>query len=522
MSKNKTFFIVLESAEPTLINQWCEQGELPALDQLRKQGVWARLDSPSYLSSGCTWPTLSTGTSPAKHGIGFFHREIENGTYNIIKKYADHVKVEPFWYALGRAGLRCAIFDAPTSLPTPEVNGAIIVDWGSEHPAWKKSSYPRDLIGQLEKHVGEHPLNGFYQSKLTHKDDYKNVAEKLRNGVELRSRALRYLLSTNDYDFVLCNYAEPHWAGHLFWHLHDSSHPEHDAEAAAFCGDAIFDTYKACDTAVGKLVQDFPGANIIVASNIGMGSHAGGDMMAAEVLHKLGMSGDGNRSWKLLPGRKGQIAAVQNVEGLVGPKLIARLKKFVPERAWDKWTRKMLAIGNNWANSKAFLLPGDNSTLIRINLLGREPSGRIKPGEEYRALCAQLRDDFQELIDPASGQQAVEKVVIVPEHFQGDQIDQLPDLAVVWRDIGRPIEALESPKTGRIEIPEYNKRAGGHRHYGFMAAAGPLFRTGMELGNSNLADVAPTILSLFNVLAPDYMDGQVISDALLSQRTSAS
>ncbi len=243
--------IVLESAEPALIEKWCKEGELPVLQKLRQRGIWTRLASPSYISSGCTWPTLNIGTNPAKHGIGFFHREIKNGTYQVIKKYADQVHGEPFWGDLGRAGYRSAIFDLATTMPSPETNGAIVVDWGSEHPSWKASSYPEDLIDEINRNIGRHPLADWYQRRMESKEEYKELADKILIGVELRTSALIYMLNKDDFDFVFCNYSEPHWAGHMFWHLHDKNHPEHEPEHAAYCGDVIQQTYKACDRAIG-------------------------------------------------------------------------------------------------------------------------------------------------------------------------------------------------------------------------------------------------------------------------------
>ena len=516
----KVICIVLESAEPALIDKWCQQGKLPVMQQLRQDGIWTRLKSPSYISSGCAWPTLNIGTTPAKHGIGFFHREIKNGTYRIIKKYADQVRGEPFWKHLGEAGFRSAIFDLAATLPSPDTNGVIVVDWGSEHPAWKTSSYPEPLIKDIHREIGRHPLDGWYQQHLDSKEQCKDIADKLIAGIDLRTRVLQYLFERDEFDFMFCNYSEPHWAGHIFWHLHDKDHPEYDSEQAAYCGDVIFNSYQACDRAIGELVRELPDTNIMIMSNIGIGSHAGGDMMVPEILHRLGMDGEQKTPGPLkrfLPGASGSATAVQHAERLISPALISRIKQFIPERLWDTWTRRLLGLGNNWASSRAFHLPGDNSSLIRINLQGREPKGRVQPGDEYRQLCAELAASFRELVNPATGEAAVERVVILREHLQGEHIDQLPDLAVVWKNFGVPIEALESPRIGRVEIPEFNKRSGGHWHEGFLIGTGPAFRKGLSLQPSDLTDVAPTILALFGLSAPGYMDGKALAEAMTEQ-----
>jgi predicted AlkP superfamily phosphohydrolase/phosphomutase len=65
-----------------------------------------------------------------------------------------------------------------------------------------------------------------------------------------------------------------------------------------------------------------------------------------------------------------------------------------------------------------------------------------------------------------------------------------------------------------VEIREYNKRSGGHRHEGFLIAAGPDFAATGELAIADLTDVAPTVLALFGLPVPDYMDGRPITAAL--------
>jgi len=519
--RHKVVAIVLESAEPALVERWCREGKLPVITKLRERGVWALLDSPSYLSSGCAWPTLNIGTNPAKHGIGFFHREIRNGTYQIIKKYADSVHGEPFWHRLGDAGYRSVVFDLATTLPSTETNGSIVVDWGTEHPSWETSSFPRGLVDEIIEKIGSHPMKDWYQKTPESKEHCQKISDQLIAGIELRTKAIRFVLDKEDFDFAFCNFAEPHWAGHMFWHLHDQQHPEYNPEHAAYCGDIIQKTYQACDRAIGEFVERYPEANILVISNVGIGTHAGGDMLVPEILERLGMSasiaGKGpikRALGRILPGGGGQGLAVQKVERLVGAGLIKHLSKLFPQRFWDTWTRRFLSMGSNWANSRAFLLPGDNSSLIRINLQGREPRGLVKPGDDYRRLCIDLSNAFMELINPATGETAVEKVVIVQEHLKGDQIDQLPDVVVVWKNIGVPIQSLQSARIGQVDMPEFNKRTGGHWHDGFLIGVGPDLGQGVLLEKNDLMNVPPTILALFGVRAPDYMDGNVISEAI--------
>ncbi|MBW2683841.1 MAG: alkaline phosphatase family protein, partial [Deltaproteobacteria bacterium] len=83
----KIIVLVLESAEHSLIKKWADEGHLPVLSKLMQQGVWTKMESPGYISSGCVWASFTCGINPGKHGFGFFHRQLKSGTYRTIKKY---------------------------------------------------------------------------------------------------------------------------------------------------------------------------------------------------------------------------------------------------------------------------------------------------------------------------------------------------------------------------------------------------------------------------------------------------
>ena len=232
MSQRPLLCIVLESAEPDLIERWIRSGDLPQLARLRAEGSWARIASPSEISSGCAWPTLSNGTNPGKHGIGFFHREIENGTYHIIKKYADQVLRRSLLVPArgGRAeapDLRSP-HDAADALQPRHDGGGLGQRASRLAPLVEPPGAHR---GDLRAGSVRHPLADWYQSVP---DD---VAEFARGGPSDRRwrraahpRPDRAAGPGASFDAVIVNYAEPHWAGHMFWHLHDEAHPYYEAE----------------------------------------------------------------------------------------------------------------------------------------------------------------------------------------------------------------------------------------------------------------------------------------------------
>ncbi len=519
--KEKLLILHLEGVEPSLIEKWGIEGKLPTLQKLKQKGVYCRLHTPAYIDSGCVWPTFSTGTNPGKHGMSFYPRQLQNGTYHIIKKYATDMKGEHFWETLSHAGNKMLVLDMPLTYPKSDFNGTLVCNWGDEHDSYKSSSHPSELIHEIHKNFGKNELNDWHQHRLGTKEDWKGFLDMVLNAIKLRGSLVEHLLQQREWEVGVLNFGEGHWAGHIAWHLHDKNHPEYDSEIAAYCGNIVLKTYQALDFSLGKILEKVPADTTIMATSaLGMGTQVGGEMLLNEILQKLGLTppkqekknGSINRLKEYLPGSQGMSYAIQQMERLISPKHMMQAKTIIPTKFWDKWTRRFLDLGNNRAESSVFQVPGDHSGLLRVNLKGREPKGKIAGGEEYNALFEFLEKALMELKDAETGKPVVKEVIDIKKRIFGEMIDEIADIAVVWRE-GYPIEAIESPQIGRIELKEYHKRPGGHLNNGFLIACGNSFQEGIELPIKDLMDVAPTILSLFNCPISEGMDGEIIKEA---------
>jgi hypothetical protein len=157
---------------------------------------------------------------------------------------------------------------------------------------------------------------------------------------------------------------------------------------------------------------------------------------------------------------------------------------------------------------------------IRLNLVGREPCGRLRPGSEAREFCDRLQDDLLEIRDHRTGGPLVARVLRTEDHFNGPHLDELPDLLIEWNDevatgstaIGDGAAAVvraSSPKIGVIEGRNDYGRSGEHRSGGWFVAAGPGIPAG-RAGPVSVLDFAPTFARLLGVDMPDC-DGSVIS-----------
>lgn len=501
----------LEAADPTLLEKWCGEGRLPNLSRLISEGSYRKLHSCTAVASGSTWPSITTGVSPDKHGMGFYHRQIRTGTYRIVKKYADEIHADYFWKHSSAAGRRIALFDVPATHPLEAFNGIQIIGWGAEALNWKQCSAPANWLTEIVRRFGRHPLDGWYQGSTDSLAESRALSGRLREGSRARTRIARWLQDQEPWDLLMVVYPETHWAGHYFFRLLDKSNPRYDPDIERECGGAMLDVYREIDAGIGEFTRAQPGSTVLVFSNTGMGCNYSGRHLVPAILRRLGMAGARGSVGE--SGRDWGTYAIQTVELLVSAKNIERVRRLVPEKLWDKYTRIFLNFGSDWRHSRAFALPSDYTGAIRVNLKGREPRGTVEPGEEYDRLCEELSREFLSLRNPATGQSAVSEVIKLRERYGGPCLDELPDLVVQWEGT-QPIDALCSDRVGRVAGILPDNRSGAHKIHGFLIASGERIRKAGELPTADIVDIAPTVLNLQGLVPSQDLDGRVLKDMI--------
>ena len=142
----RTVIIGLDGLEPTLVDQFLEQGLLPNLARLRNSGTYCRLGTTYPPLSPVAWSSFSTGTNPGKHNIYDFllrdlgsylpaissvriapaKRNLRLGKY-VLPLSSPRItalrKSKPFWKVLGEAGIFSAVVRVPITFPPDKFNG---------------------------------------------------------------------------------------------------------------------------------------------------------------------------------------------------------------------------------------------------------------------------------------------------------------------------------------------------------------------------------------------------------------
>jgi predicted AlkP superfamily phosphohydrolase/phosphomutase len=492
----RVMYIGLDAAARSLVLRWCSEGLLPNLDKLRKTGAWGMVSNAPGIYTGSLWPSVWTGTTPGRHGC-YYNEQILPGSYEVVDFLGDRVKQEPFWKALSRAGRRIALFDVPKAPLCDGLNGVHIVDWGTHDADFPACSWPAHLVEELSEKYGASPFRRCDWA-MQGRDAEQTLRRQLLARIDAKLAIAEDLLQREPWDLFMIGFGDSHCVGHQCWHVHDPWHPRHDPALLKEIGDPVRDVYVALDKAVGRLLEYAgPETRVFVHCSHGMSSHYDASFLLDDVLRRLegrpapllrSLLDRARRQWKKLP------LAVTERFGL-----LATAVNRMPD-------------GHDRANRYCFVVPSNsNSPGIRLNLIGREPQGKIRPGQEADEFVARLIADLQELTDPADGRQLVKEVIRSRDAFPGEHLDYLPDLFIRWNR-KLPISGVTSPKVGTLTGQDQStRRSGDHRPGGLLFRRDAGVPAGTQLPTVCDEDIAPTVAACLGVNLTG-VDGLPIGD----------
>jgi predicted AlkP superfamily phosphohydrolase/phosphomutase len=170
--------------------------------------------------------------------------------------------------------------------------------------------------------------------------------------------------------------------------------------------------------------------------------------------------------------------------------------------------------GIDWSETRAFAL---GLAGIFLNIKGREAQGIVDPQNEADSLRDEIAAKFTSLTDPdKSNQQVIKQVYNAQKIYQGPYKDEAPDLIIGFNKGYRASwETAIGQVTDRI-FHENTKAWSGDHCIDRSLVPGVLFcNRPIETIEPRLMDIGPTILDMFGVDVPKYMDGRplLVADA---------
>lgn len=444
---------------------------MPCLTAIRRNGAWCEMSTPPGLGDDAVWGSFSTGVSPARHGR-FFYQVVELGSYETPYKDGSWLKREPFWSAMARSGRRVAVIDVPKCGLAREPNALQVADWRCHGRSGLPAANPPELAADLIARFGDDATDVYGGSdrrcfaRALAASDFEAFAVELERSVDRKCEASEWLLQRGGWDLFLTVFKESHCVGHLCWKAPGDDEP-------------IRRVYRKLDAAIGRLVAQVDAeTRIVVFSDLGMDVSHSGEHLLDAVLERLE------------PRVTSRRAAVRRV--------LERLRKTPGDRGARARARRVIyRIEHN-----------ERSGAVRVNVVGREPRGLVRPGRERDAVCDRLTEELLALVDPDDRRPIVDSVIRCDRVYAGEHLDELPDLLVVWRR-DAPIRGAASASVGEIRALEPSHRAGNHVEGGILFARGPGIPRAIRWPRADIVDLAPTLAACVGVRLED-VDGCAI------------
>lgn len=532
----------LDAVERSFVEELMDAGELPHLRQLHDRSAVAELVTDRAYRSEYPWTEFVTG-KPASSLRYWSTLTFDPVDYRCPVVGA--AAATPF-YALGAQRTVIAL-DVPHSRPSSQLHGAQVIGWGAHDQQFPRCSRPAGLLAELERAHGRHPGIPIEYDGSWHQSEFLDTfAAALLDGIDRRVDVVRTLLErVPDWDLLVLTMGEAHTAGHHMWHGVDPRSPLRDAPTASQAGAHLRAIHRALDRAIGEIASSAPPDTVVVVFSVKGMEAAGVDVvssaLAPELFHRITF---GRSLLRTPPGSTGTTAVVPDpsmrpalqtrlsfADGprdrfarylrVNHPAAIERSRRLRPRSRTTSPEPALEPIVDDdldalapvpgsvehwhgacwyqqyWPRMPAFVIPSFSDLHVRVNLRGRERSGRVAL-EDYARECERVEQLLRACTNPRTRGPVFGEITRMraddPLATDGPGADLVAECV-------EPTDALTHPDAGTIG-PFPFPRVGSHTNDGFAWFSGPAIEA-TSLGTRPVVDLPPTILELLGVSNDD-------------------
>jgi len=510
-----------DGAEPALVEEMLEAGELPNLSRLARIGTYGRVLSTVPASSLPAWTSALTGLRPARHGVVDFLRR-DRRSYR-LRLYGARDRAGPTVLALAtRAGLRVASLGIPGTQPAER---DVLTIPGFDTPisaSGLRSCSPRWFADWLRgRHLNWPRVEDeIWQGPGWH----RRVARQLPINIEKKTKIVEEILQAHPVDLAWVVFNEFDTAAHHFWAFRDHSSPRtrgirrgnHGDRPGV--GDVPRQVLRSLDQGLGRLLRlvDQRHARVVVVSDHGFGSNHDRVVYINRFLEQTGwlrFSKGAGRATRALA------SMAEGAARLVPARKRSWMMENIPERVALELESARRLGGIDWKNSAAFSDELPQYPGIWLNLAGRERQGTVLP-ETAARLLRKLLEQLLDLRDER-GRAVVARAWLRQDLGPGAYLDRFPDLLL---ELARPgghrlladVSDGPGPWIRRLEDAECIGSkgigtSGSHLAEGILLAAGAGVKAG-ALAGARLWDLAPSMLAMLDLEVPAGLDGRVLPE----------
>jgi predicted AlkP superfamily phosphohydrolase/phosphomutase len=504
---HKLLIIGLDGATWSLLTPWIEQGLLPNLARLVREGAAGDLTTTIPPVSASAWVSFATGCNPGAHGAFDFVFP-RPGRYDVGVVNVQVRAAPPFWKVIERAGGQVGLMSVPITYPPQPLEGFTVCGFlvPNEHVVY---TYPQALKDEIKAAGLGWPLHEFEGNRSR---DPRRFLQDMRRFDETRTQLVTWLMHTRPWDMLAFVIKSTDTVQHELWHLIEPTHPRHDPALAASVRGDIVAYYQAIDACVGQLVEAAgAGANVIVMSDHGGGPfekffHTN-NWLAQQGFLKF------KRSPLSLIKRASFAAGFTPVTALrwVTALRLSRLRKNVKRGRGRGWMGQLfLSLRDvDWRRTRAFSI--GNFGQIYLNVKGQRSEGIVEPGAEYEAVRDEIIRAALALRDPAGGEQVIAAAYKREELYHGARLEHAPDI-ILHTNRSKYVSFGHADFGSNRLIEPSLGQTGHHTMEGIVVLHGRGIRPGARIEGASIMDIAPTALHMMGLPGGSF-DGRVLEAA---------
>lgn len=503
----KLLLIGLDGAMPGLLKKFSEEGEVPCLTQLMREGVSLELLPSPPCDTPTNWTTIVTGAWTGTHGATGFNVHLPGESLSLGVRSGFDTRLcgaEFLWDVAEKKGLKSLLYDYPPSRPPTIKNGIVLGGWfnsgrvgsgiGSFHmPEFEKVlPYP----GQLQMNSKGDDNQLFTTAIPLPKGSYSNAKETVERAEGTCNRfvkALQYLKKYHNWEVLFSHLHLLDYLSHQILNDIWEQHPDYTPKRGEKGWSVMRDAYHLLDRTISRVIDEFADEKTVIC-----------------VISDHGAVPSSRLVW---PG-----SALEKV-GLI----------------------KFLKDGDNYridplASKAAFYFSPPE--YIWVNLKGREPDGIVEPGGEYEEVCSQIISALLDIRDPENGKCPFSLVIRKEQAgFLGQWGDRCGDVICFTEpeyallDFGMADHGIiggmkELLEMGDLQIGGDTRQGSHHGHLpthkispfsisGVGIISGPGVRSGYFRPKPvQMVDIAPTLSHLLDWPKPAQAEGGLLWDIL--------
>lgn len=329
-------------------------------------------------------------------------------------------------------------------------------------------SYPYNYSQKLVKKIGPYYTQGMPHDTWALTEDRldeRTFLEQVDEILNEREKILKKELSRFKGGLFFFYFDTLDIIQHMFWRYLDPQHSLYEKDS--LYQDTIFKYYEKIDRIIGDVLKNLDkDTTLIVLSDHGFNSFRRSIHLNRWLLE--------NRLLFLNPG-------------------INESKEFFENVDWSKTKAYALGFGG-----------------IYLNRMGREYYG-IVTESEIQEIKQVIINGLKQLRDPQNGEFVIRSVYPQEEIFQGSYLKDAPDLFVGFNAGYRASWQTALGGVPNLLIDDNKRKWSGDHLMDSSLVPGLMFTNRkVTLNCPSIIDIAPTILSLFNIDKPKQMQGKIL------------